>query len=256
MWEKTVDSDIANFHMNGFRRRFNANAYYSPSVDRFFAVDTFDPYTALEVAQILSSKMPGISVCILQATDITMDNTNCINYTIEEKNLTVGPANILYGRQTPTLAKIPKGMNIVKLVSTQHVDFNNNERYQQFLKFHEYAKFTIQCWHAIKLTDALQNILPTETYADDLLDVPEGMSVPPDSTNGYLTVSVKKHAKRILYTSNSPEEALDRIKQIWVENDTGAIIPYRKTFYALLELPEPTEFTDNIRIDRLTIGSL
>lgn len=256
MWEKTVDSEIANFHMNGFRRRTNANAYYSPSVDRFFAVDTFDPYTALEIAQILSSKMPGISVCILQATDVPMDNTNCINYTIEEKNLTVGPANILYGRQTPTLSKIPRGVNIIRPVGHPHVDFDNNERYQLFLKFHEYAKFTIQCWHAIKLTDALQNILPTETYAEDLLDIPEDMNVPPDSTNGYLKISVKKYVKQILYTSNSPEQALDQIKQMWIDNDTGAIIPYRRTFYSLLELPEPEGITDTIRVDRLTVGSL
>jgi hypothetical protein len=256
MWEKTTDTIIANYHMNGFRRRINANAYYSPSVDRFFAVDSYDPYTALEVAQILSSKMPGISVCILQATDVTMDNNNCINYTIEEKNLTVGPANILYGRQTPTLSKIPLGVNIVKLVDTPHEDFNNNERYQLFLKFHEYAKFTIQCWHAIKLTDAVQNILPTETYADDLIDVPEGMNVPADSTNGYLKISVKKYVKQILYTSNSADEVLSRIKQMWIDNDTGAIIPYRRTFYSLLDLVEPAEFTETINVDRLTIGSL
>ena len=256
MWEKTHDSIIANFHMNGFRRRSNANAFYSPSVDRFFAVDGLDPYTALEVAQILSSKMPGISVCILCPTDIVMDNTNCIEYTIEEKNLTVGPANILYGRQMPTLAKIPVNTNIVRHVGAPTGDFADPERWTQFLKFHEYAKFTIQCWHAIKLADAIQNILPMEAYVYELLDKPDEMDVPPDSTNGLLSVSVKTHVKRLLYTGNSPDQVLEQIKQMWIDNDTAAILPYRRFFYNVLGLEQPAEFTDINNVNRLTVGAL
>ncbi len=256
MWDKTHDSIVANFHMNGFRRRSNSNAFYSPSVDRFFAVDGLDPYTALEVAQILSSKMPGISVCILSPNDVVMTNTNCIEHTIEEKNLTVGPANILYGRQMPTLAKIPADTTIVKHVGLPKGDFADPAMWAQFLKFHEYAKFTIQCWHAIKLADAIQNILPMESYVHELLDAPSDMAIPPDSTNGLLDVSIKTHVKRILYTGNSPEEVLEKIKQMWIENNTAAILPYRRFFYNVLGITPPAEFDNAENVDRLTVGAL
>jgi len=256
MWEQTHDSIIANFHMNGFRRRPNANAYYSPSVDRFFAVDGYDPYSALEIAQLLSSKMPGISVVILQATDLVMDNVNCIEHTLEEKNLTVGAANILYGRQTPTLAKIPLGINVVKKVDGPSLDFQDTERYKTFLAFHEYAKFVIHCWHAIKIANAVHNILPMETYASNYIDVPEGMSVPADSVNGSSSISMIRQVGKILYTSNDQQEALDRIKQLWLDNATAAVLPFRRMFYHVMQLPEPLEGKDVGNVDRLTIHSL
>lgn len=254
MWEKTHDSMIANFHMNGFRRRMNANAYYSPSVDRFFAVDGYDPYTALEVAQILSSKMPGITVCILQSTDVVMDNFNCINYTINEKNLTVGSANVLYGRQTPTLTKIPKDVNIVKLGTTPLLDFDTPEQYNKFLEFHEYAKFCIRAWHAVKLTDAINNILPMEDYTS-LIDVPHRFNVPADSTNSG-DISYKKAIKRILYNSNSIEQALADIYTMWTTNLTATTIPHKRYFYSMLEIPDPDQGNEVHSVDRLTLNGV
>jgi len=255
MWEKTTDSIIANFHMNGFRRRSNAHAYYSPTVDRFFAVDTFDPYTALEVAQILSSKMPGITICILQGTDVVMDNANCINYTIEEKNLTVGSANVLYGRQTPSLTKIPLGVNIVKLGPTPLLDFDTPDQYNKFLEFHEYAKFCIRAWHAAKLTDAINNILPMEDYTS-LIDVPAGFNVPADSTNSGMDISYKTAIKRILYNSNSVDHALAEIYAMWSKNLTAITIPHKRFFYSMLEIPDPDQGTEVHSVDRLTLSSV
>lgn len=254
MWEKTTDSVIANFHMNGFRRRTNANAYYSPSVDRFFAVDTLDPYTALEIAQILSSKMPGITVCILQATDVVMNNIDCVNYTIEEKNLTVGSANVLYGRQTPTLIKIPFGTNIVKPATTA-LDFDTPDQFNKFLEFHEYAKFCITAWHAAKITDAINNILPMEEYVS-LIDVPAGFQVPADSTNSTSSLSYKTQIKRILYNSDSVEQALADIHTMWSTNMTAITIPHKRFFYSMLEIPDPDAGTEVHRVDRLTLNGV
>ena len=257
-WNKTFDSVISNYHMNGFKRRVNSNAYYSPTVDRFFAVDSFDPYTALEIAQILSSKMPAIVVCILTSQDIIIDSTNCIEYTIKEKNLKSGPASVLYGRQTPTLHKVPNGTTVLKKVEGFPKDFKDNEQYQTFLKFHEYAKFTILCWHAMKLSAALHNLLPTEEISENILQdlVPDNMVVPADNSNGKLDVSISKKTRQILYTSNSIEEALRSIEEIWNLNASAMTISWRKHFYYFMELPDPKEKDQVKKVDRLTLGAL
>lgn len=245
MWEKTVGAKTCNFHMNTFNKRYNANCYYSPGVDRFFAVDSLDPYTALEVAQLLSGKMPGIAVCVLGKDDVIMNNENCHEYTLEEKQVFALGASILFSRQIPAIRRfVDKSVKHVGPVMPD--DYTNNENYNVFMQFKQYARFVIQAWHAAKTCDMQFNFLPMEQYANDFFDVLNpGFNAPADNVNGQLKTGITKEIKKILYFSNSHEEALDKIAQMWRENNTPLSVYWRAQFYNLLEISPPADLVNS-----------
>jgi hypothetical protein len=240
MWEKTNDAKTANFHMNAFRKRSNANCYYSPGVDRFFAVDALDPYTALEVAQLLSGKMPGIAVCILNSDDTYMTNDNCHEYTLSEKQVFAAGASILFSRQIPAIRRFPSG-SVVK-TKAMPLDYRNNENFQVFLQFKQYTRFVIQAWHAAKQCDCVFNFMPMEQYANSYFqDLDPGFDTPADNVNGDLKTGVTKEIRKILYFSNTHSEALDQIAQLWRTNNTPLSQAWRTQFYNLLEIDPPAD---------------
>lgn len=241
MWEKTMAAKTAYFHMNRFNKRINANCYYSPGVDRFFAVDTLDPYTALEVAQLLSGKMPGIAVCVLGPDDVTMTNENCHEYTLEEKQVFALGASILFSRQIPAIRRFVN--KSVRHVGAQlPPDYDNNDNGAVFMQFKQYARFVIQAWHAAKTCEMQFNFLPMEQYNDDFFaSLNPGFETPVDNVNGQLKTGITKEIKKILYFSNSHEEALDKIAQMWRENNTPLAIYWRRQFYNLLEIDPPAD---------------
>jgi hypothetical protein len=241
MWEKTMAARTAHFHMNRLGKRYNANCYYSPGVDRFFAVDSLDPYTALEVAQILSGKMPGIAVCVLGQDDVIMNNENCHEYTLEEKQVFALGASILFSRQIPAIRKFANPS--VKHVGPQlPPDYDNNENGQIFMEFKQYARFVIQAWHAAKISEMQFNFLPMEQYNNDFFSaLNPGFETPADNVNGQLKTGITKEIKKILYYSNSHEEALEKIAQMWRENNTPLSIYWRQTFYNFLEIDPPVD---------------
>lgn len=234
-WGRTTDTKLSSFFMNGFGRRANANIYYSPGVDRLFAVDNYDPYTAMEIAQILSSKMPAIAVLILYKDELKeVNNGNCINYTIKNKNPIPGQAALLFSRQMPVVKKLLSPQLV--LVEDFPADFNYNENLNTFVLFSEYAKFVIRVWHTAKICDMTHNVLPMGAYNSFLADVkPEGWTTPPDNVNGDSNIGITTEIKRILYFSDNIEEALERIADMWRANNTPLSIHWRKQFYALIE---------------------
>jgi hypothetical protein len=250
MWERTFDAPTAWYHMNAYKKRTNANAYYSPGVDRFFAVDSLDPYTAYEVAKILSSKMPAISVCILTTNDPTIDNTNCHEYTIRNKNAIQIGSSVLFNRQHPSIRKLPPE-------SLEHVgpelsaDYTGNENEKTFNLFKEYARFTIQVWHAAKICEMCFNYLPMEDYAVLFnQSMPEGFSAPADNANGELETGITNEIKKILYNSNSTTEALDSIAAMWRTNLTPHTTYWKDLFYKLIEVTPPADLTTSTSIEK------
>jgi hypothetical protein len=122
-------------------------------------------------------------------------------------------------------------------------DYNYNENLNSFLLFHEYAKFVIRAWHTAKLCDMTHNLLPMNSYNGFLKDIiPEGWAMPPDNANGTSKLGITAEIKKILYFSDNIEEALEKIADMWRENNTPLTLHWRKQFYALLE--EATEPED------------
>lgn len=238
MWDKTFNAMSANWHMNANKKRSNANGFYSPGVDRFFGVDSLDPYTAFEVAQILSSKVSGIAVCVLQNTDPFFTADDCHKYTITNKSVYQGQ-NILVSRQMPAFRKM-QGDAIVR-EDTMPADWQQPEAWDQFLKLKDYTKFVIQAWHSAKLADMHFNYMPMEAYTDTMLfdTAPANFDRPVDNIKGPCTQGITRTIKQILYTSNGIEEALTEIEQLWAENNTPQSGPWRSLFYRILEIDEP-----------------
>jgi hypothetical protein len=251
MWDKTYDSGSQWFHMNGFKKRTNANAFYSPGVDRIFAVDAFDPYTAFEVAIILSGKVPGISVCILDTSEPWLDNSNCHKFTLKDKSILSPGSSVLFNRQIPLIRRLPP-KSLIETTSMP-LDYTDNENYSMFLKLQEYTKFVIQAWHSAKLCEVMFNFFPMETYAKDFLtdELPKDFSVRVDSGNAELKTGITKEIKKILYLSNSSDEALISIKDLWKNNTTPFTVYWRDLFYKSLELPVPDELSSaEVNIDQ------
>ena len=241
MWEKTLGAKTNNFHMNMVNKRSNANCYYSPGVDRFFAVDTLDPYTSFEVAQLLSGKMPGIAVCVLGTDDVRMTNENCHEYTLEEKQVFALGASILFSRQIPAIRRFMT-KSVVHVGETLPADYTNPIHAEVFMQFKQYARFVIQAWHSAKTCDMQFNFLPMEQYANDFFDtLNPGFEAPADNVNGNLKTGITKEIKKILYFSNSHEEALEKIAQMWRENNTPLSVYWRAQFYNLLEIDPPAD---------------
>ena len=56
-WLKGNVSHHARFYSSWYGKK-NANAIYAPGLDRFLLVDNYDLWLTMEVARILSSKIP------------------------------------------------------------------------------------------------------------------------------------------------------------------------------------------------------
>ncbi len=238
MWESTTESPVGWWHMNRVKR--NANAFYSPGVDRFFAVDSFDPYTANEIAQILSSKVPGIGVCILHKDDPLLNWDNCHEYTLINKNIFFNGASILFARQWPALRKMKDPS--LKHEPIMPLDYQDPERRAAFDELKEYSKLVIRAWHVAKLTEMHFNFMPLDDYASAFYYgvIPEDMIVPVDNTNtGNIETGLTKEIRRILYYSESVKEGLDSIENMWLQNNTPLTVNWRAMFYRLMELPVP-----------------
>jgi len=251
MWDKTYNAGFNWLHMNGFDKRNNANAFYSPGVDRIFAVDSFDPYTAFEAAIILSSKVPGITVCVLDTSEPFLDNSNCHRFTLKDKSILSPGSSVLFNRQLPLIRRLPKNSLIEK--EEMPIDYKNNENFEAFIMLQNYSKFVIQAWHSAKVCEIMCNIFPMETYAKDFLTdcLPESFSLRVDNGNADLKTGITKEIKKILYHSNTCDEALNLIEAIWKNNTTPLTVFWRDLFYKSLELPVPDKLlSTKINIDQ------
>lgn len=244
MWNKTYDSGFHWFHMNGFKKRTNANAFYSPGVDRIFAVDAYDPYTAFEVAIILSGKVPGITVCILDTSEPWIDNNNCHKFTLKDKSILSPGSSVLFNRQNPLIRRLPPNSLVEK--ESMPLDYIDNENYQSFLALQDYTKFVIHAWHAAKVCEVMFNFYPLETYAKDFLSdcIPESFDVRVDSGNAELRTGITKEIKKILYSSNNSNEALSAIEKLWKNNTTPLTTYWRDMFYKAISMPVPETLLD------------
>ena len=234
------DSPISHWHMTKHRR--NSNAYFSPGVDRFFAVDDFDPYTAYEIGQILSSKVPGIGIAVLKVDDAVMSPESCHHYTMKIKNPFFNGAGILFARQFPALRKMAEP-NAIFAGEALPLDYQDQERSTAFFELKEYAQYVIKAWHAAKLCEIHFNFMPMADYAIAYYDgmIPEDFTLPVDNSNtGVIETGLTKEIRKILYFSDSITEARESICNMWLQNNVPLTANWRAMFYRLIveEVPD------------------
>lgn len=229
---------LGAWNMNSRRR--NSNLYYSPGVDRLFLVDNMDPYTAFEVAHILSSKIPAIAILVADQDAPVIENEDCHLWTLNSKNVYVQGASILFGRQIPAFRKLREPGMLTK-VDDLPLDYQSEEGRAAFADLQRYAKFVLTAWHAAKISEMHCNFLPMAQMTNNFFqnEMPDEFERPADSVNGSTKTGITQEIRRILYYSLDQDEALASIEQLWLTNNTPHSRFWRALFYNILSMPIP-----------------
>lgn len=234
-WLNVTEGLHAAYYPLNFKK-VNGHMIYSPGIDRFILVDHFDTWVILEVAEILSSKLPTQVVLLGDETPI-INNDTCIEFTIKDKtNMSIYGANILVARQTPSMRKV-RGAGVVYRAGWP-IDYLREDRKAALIRLQEYALFCLRICHAVKITDALINLVPHKSYLDTYMPgmVPDKFKVPADQTTA--PDGIVSTVKQILYQSDTVEEALVHIENMFAEH-TGATPHIREIFYKFVGMAQP-----------------
>lgn len=208
------------------------HALYAPGIERFFAIIGLDQFTSMEIAQILSSKIPSIVVFSVNENTPPFFLDNCHEYTLIDKNVYKNSYEI----QTPRF----KNMSVNDVIKADElpIDFHpkhNADNYKLFMNLKKYVEFVTNTWNAAKIAELTHNLLPEKCYADDYFQgyLPDDFVVNPDTSIGVTPNGITSEIKKILYDCNSPEEALAEFDKMWKENNTVQTMAWRNSFYTI-----------------------
>lgn len=243
-WLKGNVSHHARFYSSWYGKR-NANAIYAPGLDRFLLVDNFDLWLTMEVARILSSKIP--TQVFLLAKDVAeFDNSNCFETTIVDKRkYVINGSNILTARQVPSLHVLIEPDSVANVGIPR--DYQTGTHKEMLDNLRSYSLFVLRNIHAITIADSIKNITPFEEMVKTYLPnhIPD-ITLPQDQS--FAPSSIKNEIKSVLYQSLSVSEALERIENIWYEY--GYNLPeYRDMYYYYMGLETPARLKEQ-EVDR------
>jgi hypothetical protein len=236
--QKKFDNRYQYFYTNskGEKRK---NAIFSPGIDRFILVDDKDFWVTFETAEILSSKLPTLCYLLPPMND-NIDNSNCINYTIKNKiDQKVGASSIIAARQNPMLKFLYDTDEIV--FKGTPVDYEDN--YVIIENLLRYAEFLQEQIYVLKIVDAFYNASDTKRFAKSYIDDNWSESFSVRSDRSSLDKGIFFELKKILYLSNTPEEANDKIVDFWLENSVDQIY-ILNGYYKILNNPIPDKLIE------------
>lgn len=239
-WLKPTEGLISVYYTLHFKKS-NGNTIYLPGVDRFLLADNFDPWITLEVAEILSSKVPT-QVVLLGEGIPGLSNLTALEHTIKDKTtMVIHGANILVARQTPSVRKINGADSIIEVGWPD--DYSSTNSKTMLLRLQEFGLFCLRICHAVKITESLHNVVPHKKYMEEYFSgmVPADFVVPVDQTS--FPKGISKTIKHILYMANSVEDALSEIEKAWLEYSASTPL-IRETFYKFVGMPMPSSLAD------------
>jgi len=213
---------------------------YAPGFDRLLFVDHHDPYTAVETAQILSSKVPLV-VGTLKTAPTFAEGKNCLEYTLKDKNLMFASSSIFYSRQWPSFRRLNS--------TVEHIgwpdDYTEEVAKEALLELQEYSIFVCNCVKAVRITNLIFNVLPISHIVNNLNGVDTcGLSIPEDQTEVEEGISVS--ILRILYHAKNKKDAMQKINELW--GKIPDVVLYRNQFYQMID----EEQTDELKLNRFS----
>ena len=228
-WNKLLSMESNNKNFEPF---YGNMVLYSPGIDRIICLDRFDPYTAVEAAQILSAKLPLV-VGVVRSMDI--DATRCLEYSIKDKELMFAYSSIFYSRQWPSFRRLSGGFEYLGWP----LDYKDEPARGYLVQLRDYAEFVCQCVKATRITNLIFNVLPMEHIVGNYLDqyCPDTMTVPADNTEAVGGVSA--NILKILYEKDSVTDAISAINDFW--RTIPDVVLYRNQFYQLLGIEQPED---------------
>lgn len=233
---------------DGIRRRYGI---YAPTLDRFIHIADQDIWSSFATAEIICSKIqtqlyvlpPGY----VNKTDFkpVVTNANCMNWGILDKTkLVVVNSNILNYRQTPGIKMLyPED----KLQEHQTLPDGFVENPSMLYDLKKYVDYVYPRVVVSSLLPHFFNPFYSQEFISKYLDDEwaSKTSNPIDPSN--IERGVEFHLKRILYNSDSPDEAEKAIENFWIENYSS--IRYMIVgYYKMLNSPMP-ENLKNILIN-------
>ena len=219
-------------HSKNFEPFYGSMVLYSPGIDRIICLDQFDPYTAVESAQILSAKLPLV-VGVMRSTDI--DTDRCIEYSIKDKELMFAYSSIFYSRQWPSFRRLSGGFEYLGWP----IEYKEDPARSYLIQLRDYAGFVCQCVKAVRITNLIFNVLPMEHIVDNYLYhcCDDSMAVSADNTEAVGGISA--NILKILYEKDSVSDAVAAINAFW--KTIPDVVLYRNQFYQLLGIEQPED---------------
>jgi hypothetical protein len=243
--DKPWMSGDAGFHQTYYPMSWgkkNSYVLFSPGIDRFFLVDSYDPWIVFETGRILSSKCSNV-VYILDQVTPDMDNSNCLEFTTSHKMVDKqygGP--IVYAHRQSTIAmKIKPNMMVHR---GWPEEFQEPDRKAMLLKLQEYALFSLRVVHALTAALCFRNSFTQRSYIDTFFngEYPKDFIARVDGTSS--DEGIESSIKTILYESDSVEEALERIHNSWRSYTSSEVTGIRQFFYYNMQLEQPKDLYD------------
>jgi hypothetical protein len=229
-------------NQNGSRKKF---AIFAPGLDRFILIDNYDRLILLQIAEILSSKIPTMVYVLSEDAD-NLNDSNCMSYTIFNKTQEkVLATNIMAARQQPITKYLSYETKIVEVGIPK--DYVNNMEILDRLA--EYSHFVKKNVYAINQTEDFCNAFDTSKFANQYLDSNwiDQVSIKSDFSN--LKNGVFFELKQILYFSNSVEEAELNIINLWKCNSQDQDHLMRG-YYRMLGVPVPAILSTKVNANR------
>jgi len=215
------------------------NGIYCPVFDRWLLVDDYDYWVTLETARTLSSKIATM-VYILPASPGAMTNDNCLNFSIFDKtSQKKGTAPDLINSQIPMLRVLNDPRQLVDIGIPQ--DYKNDSGIDILNRLKEYADFTHKVMYATMLCKVVYNYHDNKTFTDEFVPPEFVADVTPYYDRSDLSDGVLNSIKKIMYTSNTIDEAKTKISELW--NNNKKVWWMQPVFYRIIGEGPMTEGT-------------
>lgn len=199
--------------------RGNVHAIYILSLDRFLLLDSFDIQVTLCAAKLLSSKMSLMTYILPHHSSMT--NLNCLQWSIKQSD-SIRLAEI----EKPKMMVLDDSSNVV------NTDFPTDLDPSLVIEQQRYALFTLRAVYAMRLTDMMLNYNDFGFFLKLFPGAQEKFKHSIDNTKwpGGFQLNIEK----ILYLSETVEDALKKISMILPPSGYEKKKPYSVSFYDLL----------------------
>lgn len=192
------------------------NGIYCHTFDRWLLVDNDDFWITIETAKVMSSKIASM-VYVLPNNISKMDNTNCLEFMLFDKTRQKkgGVADLISG-QTPMLRVIDNPLQVHYQGIPE--DFKFGLAAEMLAAIKEYADYVQKVMYAGKLCNVVANFHDNRTFAQEFFPSEWLTCVSSHTDRSTYTGGIVQEIKRILYFSQTLEEAKAKINLTWEQN--------------------------------------
>ena len=210
--------NLPAYHQYYFDKDGNRKNYgiYCQVFDRWLIIDQYDLWTTLQTARVLSSKIASM-VYVLPASIGKVTNNNCLHFMLFDKTRQKkgGVADLIAG-QLPMVRIIDNPLQLDYQGLPE--DYKYGEAAEMLAKIKAYADYTHKSMYAASVCNVAANFHDNNTVAQEFLPKEWLDTVSSYADRSDFTSGITQEIKKILYFSQTLEEAKSKIDAIWGDN--------------------------------------